>query len=209
MEGGKDQSEGDLEMIVESDSDDEAIDFMKDKTDKFGDKQSSFTIKTTKSDQTDLFSDDDEQVSDESGPEDDGDSLPTEAPSIEKQAEIALLTFSDDPKKNKKSNVKLTEESSKKSKRQKMKDKIASKHKDSSINLDDDRFSAVYDNPDFSVDPTVPEFKKTEGMTKLMKEKSKRKGKAKEQNSECVDLIAERFRKRRQSSEEKKKKKSK
>jgi hypothetical protein len=43
------------------------------------------------------------------------------------------------------------------------------------LNIKDDRFSAVYTKPDFNIDPTDSNFKKTKGMDVLIQEKLKRR----------------------------------
>ena len=43
------------------------------------------------------------------------------------------------------------------------------------LNIKDDRFNAVYTQPEFNIDPTDPNFKKTKGMDVLIKEKLKRR----------------------------------
>jgi len=43
------------------------------------------------------------------------------------------------------------------------------------INVDDQRFSALFDNPSFAIDPTDRSFKSTEAMEKLLEEKHRRR----------------------------------
>lgn len=43
------------------------------------------------------------------------------------------------------------------------------------LNIKDDRFTAVYTKPDFNIDPTDSNFKKTKGMEVLIREKLKRR----------------------------------
>lgn len=43
------------------------------------------------------------------------------------------------------------------------------------LNVQDDRFSAVFSQPDFNIDPTNSGYKKTKGMEKLIQEKLKRR----------------------------------
>ncbi len=45
----------------------------------------------------------------------------------------------------------------------------------SQINVDDPRFAAIYDNPEFNIDPSAPEYKATKAMDILAKEKIKRR----------------------------------
>lgn len=66
--------------------------------------------------------------------------------------------------------------SSSKRKRKLKKSKKAPEPEDTfEINIQDDRFSAVYTKPDFNIDPTDPSFKKTKNMDVLIKEKLKRR----------------------------------
>lgn len=46
---------------------------------------------------------------------------------------------------------------------------------DFEVNVDDARFKAVYEKPEFNIDPTNPSFKKTKGMEKLIQEKLKKR----------------------------------
>uniref|UniRef100_A0A8D8PC39 ESF1 homolog n=1 Tax=Culex pipiens TaxID=7175 RepID=A0A8D8PC39_CULPI len=46
---------------------------------------------------------------------------------------------------------------------------------DFDIDLGDDRFRAVYERPEYSIDPTNPSFKKTKGMERLIEEKLKKR----------------------------------
>jgi len=42
------------------------------------------------------------------------------------------------------------------------------------LDVSDDRFAAVFEKPDFHVDPSLPNFKKTRSMKKIVEEKQKR-----------------------------------
>lgn len=42
------------------------------------------------------------------------------------------------------------------------------------VNVDDDRFAAIYERPEFNIDPSEQNFKKTKGMDSLIGEKQKR-----------------------------------
>eukprot|EP00438_Fugacium_kawagutii_P023738 Skav231427 [mRNA] locus=scaffold330:142952:146208:+ [translate_table: standard] len=44
------------------------------------------------------------------------------------------------------------------------------------MNVNDSRISKVFNSADFEIDPTNPEFRKSEGMLEVLKEKRKRKG---------------------------------
>merc|ERR1712165_181154 len=43
-----------------------------------------------------------------------------------------------------------------------------------SVDVGDNRFSAVFNHPEFNIDPTNPNFKKTKNMEKILGEKQKR-----------------------------------
>jgi len=47
-----------------------------------------------------------------------------------------------------------------------------------SVNVADSRFSAMYSRPEFNIDPTNPNFKKTKNMEKIIGEKQKRVGRS-------------------------------
>ena len=56
------------------------------------------------------------------------------------------------------------------------------------MDIDDTRFKAVFENPLFNIDPSAPEFKKTQNMDTLVSEKVKRsEKKRKNRNTEKVD----------------------
>ena len=44
------------------------------------------------------------------------------------------------------------------------------------VNVNDDRFAAIYTRPEFNIDPSEQNFKKTKGMESLIGEKQKRVG---------------------------------
>jgi ribosome assembly protein YihI (activator of Der GTPase) len=46
------------------------------------------------------------------------------------------------------------------------------------MNVNDTRISKVFNSADFEIDPTNPEFRKSEGMLEVLKEKRKRKAKS-------------------------------
>ncbi|XP_055606701.1 ESF1 homolog [Uranotaenia lowii] len=51
---------------------------------------------------------------------------------------------------------------------------------DFQLDVDDSRFNAVFEKPEFNIDPTNPAFKKTKGMEKLIEEKLKKRPLTKE-----------------------------
>lgn len=108
------------------------------------------------------------------------DTEPTEEDEKHKQ-ELELLLDEDDDGKVHFSLKKIQEAESttKKSKRKKkLKQKMLEQKQalpDFEINLNDQRFSALYNSHHFNIDPTDPNFKKTKNMEKLIQEKLKRR----------------------------------
>lgn len=77
-------------------------------------------------------------------------------------------------------NEKISSKTKRKFKKKKMRDIQQEKEKnriqdDFSVNLTDERFKDVFQKPDFNIDPTNPQFKKTKNMKVLIQEKLKRK----------------------------------
>lgn len=77
--------------------------------------------------------------------------------------------------------IQEAENQSKKSRRKKkLKEKMnvkAETENDFQINLNDERFSAIYNSHLYNIDPTDPNFKKTKNMEKIIHEKLKRRPK--------------------------------
>jgi len=48
------------------------------------------------------------------------------------------------------------------------------------VDISDPRFSAIYENPLYNVDPSAPEFKRSKTMEAILDEKVKRRTKQKE-----------------------------
>lgn len=97
-----------------------------------------------------------------------------------RKAELELLLDDDNDSKAHFSLKKIqeAESTSKKSKRKrKLKEKmIQNKQLDNfEVNVNDKRFSALYDSHHFNIDPTDPNFKKTKNMEKIIHEKLKRR----------------------------------
>merc|ERR1711976_396632 len=60
---------------------------------------------------------------------------------------------------------------------------------DFKLNVGDERFSELYDNPHFNIDPSAPEFKKTKAMESLIDEKIKRrKAKKNKRDSDSQEI---------------------
>ncbi|CAH1638128.1 unnamed protein product [Spodoptera littoralis] len=96
-----------------------------------------------------------------------------------KKAELELLLDDDDGKAHFSLKKIQESESTKKSKRKKKLKAKMIEHKQSlpdfEINVNDDRFSALYNSHLFNIDPSDPNFKKTKNMEKLIQEKLKRR----------------------------------
>ncbi|CAD5115986.1 DgyrCDS4917 [Dimorphilus gyrociliatus] len=124
------------------------------------------------------------------------------------QAELSLLMEDDDNRKHfNLSSIIEAEKFSKLSNRRKK--KLLKKNKDRlklekesqddfQLNLNDDRFSKLYSNPSYNIDPSAPQFKKTKAMDNLVKEKIKRSSeivnteikKVKKENNDIKALVA-------------------
>lgn len=101
---------------------------------------------------------------------------------LQAQKELELLLDDGDEDKAHFSLKKIQDNETMSSKKRKRKFKKAKKDLKSEeptdnfqINIKDDRFNAVYSQPDFNIDPTDPNFKKTKGMDVLIQEKLKRR----------------------------------
>lgn len=97
-----------------------------------------------------------------------------------KKAELELLLDEDDGKAHfSLKKIQEAENTSKKSKRKKkLKQKMLEQKQalpDFEINVNDNRFSALYDSHLYNIDPSDPNFKKTQNMGKLIEEKLKRR----------------------------------
>ena len=106
--------------------------------------------------------------------------------SDETNPELELLLLNEDEDKSHFSLKKIQkqEEVSLKKKRKK-KDVEGDKADDFQINVDDDRFSALYTSHLYNIDPTSPHYKKTKGIETLINEKIKRR-KDEDSNNEPV-----------------------
>lgn len=96
------------------------------------------------------------------------------------KAELELLLDEDDGKAHfSLKKIQENENDSKKSRRKKkLKQKMQEQKQsipDFEIDLNDSRFSALYESHHFNIDPTNPNFKKTKNMDKLIQEKLRRR----------------------------------
>lgn len=96
-----------------------------------------------------------------------------------RRAELELLLDEDDGKQH--FSLKKIQESENIDKKSKRKKKLKEKMKeqkalpDFEINLNDQRFNALYNSHLYNIDPSDPNFKKTKNMEKLIQEKLKRR----------------------------------
>ncbi|KAK9883592.1 hypothetical protein WA026_001768 [Henosepilachna vigintioctopunctata] len=104
-----------------------------------------------------------------------------------KQAELELLLMNDERDDRKHFNLKsiLQTEGPKKSKRKETVEE--SKDDDFEVDVSDARFSAIYSNHHFNIDPSDPHYKKTKGMETLINENLK--GELKETQSNLQKKI--------------------
>jgi NUC153 domain len=97
-----------------------------------------------------------------------------------KDSELELLLMDDDLSKlsanGKQSGIVDSDEevSKRKSKSKKSKKLQRLEESESQFDIKDARFQDLFDNPDFAIDPTAPQFKKTMAMEKVMEERRKR-----------------------------------
>ena len=103
--------------------------------------------------------------------------------------DLSLLTMDSDDKEHfdYKEIVKKESKSSKKLKRALAKAK--SEEQNFKVDLDDDRFSAVFQNADYNIDPSHPNFKKTQSMLDLVAEKQKRALKRHKKDKKVVSCL--------------------
>lgn len=96
----------------------------------------------------------------------------------EDNAELELLLMNEEDGKKHFNLKKIQDEeneSKSKKKRKNKKGKEEEPKDNFEVNVNDDRFSALFTSHHFNIDPTDPNFKKTKGMEKLITEKIKRR----------------------------------
>ncbi|XP_057654219.1 ESF1 homolog [Diorhabda carinulata] len=100
------------------------------------------------------------------------------------QGELELLLLNEDNQNHfSLKNIQKNDDDTKRKKKRKNKDIEDEEKRDNfEINVNDERFSALYTSHHFSIDPTDPHFKKTKGIEALVNEKLKRRSEI--QNSE-------------------------
>lgn len=88
-----------------------------------------------------------------------------------KAAELELLMMDDNLTS---ADVEREKRASEKNKMKKGKKNSKKDEVEAEVNSSDPRFQAMFENPEFAVDPTAPQYKKTEHMDKLMEERRRR-----------------------------------
>merc|ERR1711990_363560 len=98
----------------------------------------------------------------------------------ESKGELGLMVMDSDDEKEHFDFKHILEAESKEGKKKKKKWRKKKKELDIpsqdsfSVNVGDSRFSAMYSRPEFNIDPTNPNFKKTKNVEKIIGEKQKR-----------------------------------
>lgn len=99
----------------------------------------------------------------------------------QKELELLLDDGNDDKAHFSLKKIQENEEMSSKTKKRKLKKlkkkgiKVEENTDNFELNVGDERFKAVFNNPNFNIDPSDSSFKKTKGMEKLIQEKIKRR----------------------------------
>ncbi|XP_060841225.1 ESF1 homolog [Rhopalosiphum padi] len=107
---------------------------------------------------------------------------------IKQQAELELLLMDEEPSEKQHFNMKKIQEEEIKSLKKKNKKKISNEKSVSdgfSVDVKDDRFSALYTSHLFNIDPADPKFKRTKGMEEFISEKASRR---QQYDTEKVDV---------------------
>ncbi|KAE9534928.1 hypothetical protein AGLY_008220 [Aphis glycines] len=114
--------------------------------------------------------------------------LDDENKQIKQQAELELLLMDEEPSDKQHFNMKKIQEEETKSLKKKNKKKILNEKSVSdgfSVDVKDDRFSALYTSHLFNIDPADPKFKRTKGMEEFISEKASRR---QQYDTEKVDV---------------------
>lgn len=96
----------------------------------------------------------------------------SEEDSAKKRAELELLMMDDDLSKVQNSTDAEKSKSKKLTKRQVK--KKALEEAEENFDIQDPRFQGLFEDPDFAIDSTVPQFKKTKAMEKVLSERRRR-----------------------------------
>ncbi|XP_030767276.1 ESF1 homolog [Sitophilus oryzae] len=104
----------------------------------------------------------------------------------QKQAELSLLLMNNDESEKSHFSLKKIQDKESQSKNKKKKYKKEKVHEPQpednfEVNVEDNRFSALFTSHHFNIDPTDSHYKKTKGMDKLIQEKLKRR------NEDAID----------------------
>lgn len=106
----------------------------------------------------------------------------SERSSENNKAELELLAMDDELLENTPKEADVTEKSNRAEQKTRKLTKRAAKKKaeeeaENDFDTADPRFQALYEDPDFAIDSTLPQYKKTKGMEKIIGERRKRQDK--------------------------------
>uniref|UniRef100_A0A2S2Q542 ESF1 n=1 Tax=Sipha flava TaxID=143950 RepID=A0A2S2Q542_9HEMI len=107
---------------------------------------------------------------------------------IKQQAELELLLMDEEPSEKQHFNMKKIQEEETKSSKKKNKNKLKKEKPNAdefSVDVNDDRFSAMYTSHLYNIDPADPKFKRTKGMEAFIHEKASRR---QQYDTEKVDV---------------------
>ena len=110
----------------------------------------------------------------------------------EESNEFSLLVMdSDDDKEHFDYKEIVKKETKKSKKRRKQQEKLKNAQEENfKLDLQDNRFSAVFENADFNIDPSHPNFKKTQSMSDMVEEKQRRIKKLSKQKKNNSSIIS-------------------
>jgi len=91
-----------------------------------------------------------------------------------KPEELSLLVMDSDEDRNHFDYKEIVKKGAKTKKKKTNQKQPSEEVDDFKLELSDSRFTAVFDNPKFNVDPSHPSFKKTKSMNAIVEEKQKR-----------------------------------
>merc|ERR1712243_83744 len=93
----------------------------------------------------------------------------------EETNEFSLLVMDSDDKEHGDYKEIVKNETKQSKKRRKKEEKLKKTQEENfKLDLGDERFSAVFEKPDYNIDPSHPNFKKTQSMLDIVEEKQRR-----------------------------------